>query len=484
MLTELLYEQARARPGHPALRHGADQLTYGELIERVERLAHGLAGRGVRAGDSVGLVLSNGPAFVTSFFALAGLGAAAVPINPAFMRDELEFSLRACDVHAIIAGEESRAVCERIARDWEYPLQVITAGPAGDGSVSLDALLAGNDPLTLEPRGLGETVMEQFSSGSTGRPKRLCRTHGQCTAEARSYTWVGPEDRVFCAVPLFHTYGLGCCLLAALCRGATLVVMPEPNPFLLHRARALELLEREACTVFPGVPFNFRLLADAPVDADLSALRLCFSAGTALDRGTFDAFLRRFGVPVRQLYGCTEAGTLTANLDPDPVATFASVGRPVGEVDVTVVDGEVSVASPALTAGYADLPELTRDVFSGGRFRTGDLGRLEPDGSLVLTGRKKLLIQVGGYKVDPVEVQDVVCSHPKVHDAVVLGVPSGVATDERVKAVVVPAAELSDRELIQYCREHLANFKVPQIVERREEIPTSPLGKVLRKYLL
>ena len=417
MLSELLYEQARARPGHPALRHGTDELSYGELVERVERLAHGLAARGIRAGDGVALVLPNGPAFVTSFFALAGLGASVVPVNPAFKRDELEFSLRSCDVRAVIAGEDSLGRCERIARDWEYPLQVITAGAGDPSSVSLDALVDGNCALTLEPRGPGETVMQQFSSGSTGRPKRLCRTHGQCVAEARSYTWVGPEDRMFCAVPLFHTYGLGCCMLAALGAGATLVVMEEPNPFLLHRERALELLEREAVTVFPGVPFTFRLLAEAPVDADLSALRLCFSAGVALDRETFDAFLHRFRVPVRQLYGCTEAGTLTANLDPDPVATSASVGRPVGEVDVTVVDGEVSVASPALTAGYADMPELTREVFRGGRFRTGDLGRLDAEGRLWLTGRKRLLIQVGGYEVDPLEVQDVVRSHPKVRDA-------------------------------------------------------------------
>jgi long-chain acyl-CoA synthetase len=324
--------------------------------------------------------------------------------------------------------------------------------------------------------------MQQFSSGSTGRPKRLCRTHGQCTAEANSYTWVEPEDRVFCAVPLFHTYGLGCCMLAALRNAATLVVMDEPNPFLLHRARALALLEHEAITVYPGVPFQFRLLAEAPEAADLSALRLAFSAGTALEPAIFDAFRERFGVPIRQLYGCTEAGTLTVNLDPDPVATAGSVGRPAGEVHVDVADGEVVVSSPALTDGYADMPELNREAFRHGWFRTGDLGRLDPSGRLYLTGRRKQLIEVGGYKVDPLEVQDVLCAHPQVRDAVVVGVPAGAG--EAVKAVVVPGAALSDRELLRYCREHLAGFKVPQIVERRAEIPKSPLGKVLRKYLV
>jgi long-chain acyl-CoA synthetase len=284
-------------------------------------------------------------------------------------------------------------------------------------------------------------------------------------------------------VPLFHTYGLGCCLLAAVQNAATLVLMKEPHPFLLTRGRALDLLEREAITVFPGVPLNFRLLAEAGRDADLSALRLCFSAGTALERPAFDAFLHRFGVPIRQLYGCTEAGTLTANLEPDAVATFESVGRPVGEVQVEIVDGEVVVAGPALTRGYRDAGARDDEAFRRGWFFSGDLGRLDDGGRLVITGRKKLLIEVAGHKVDPVEVEDVVISHPRVRDAVVLGVAGGLAGEQAVKAVIVPDGTLSERELIRFCQERLAAFKVPQIVERRDELPKSPLGKVLRKYL-
>ena len=481
MLTDLLYASAAAYPDHVAVREGDRDLRYAELVQRVECLAHGLAARGVRPGDAVALLLPNGADFVTAYFAIAGLGASVVPTNPAFKRDELEFSLRSCGVRSVIAGPASIAVCERIAASWDDALQIIGTGPDA-GDVTLDSLVEGNQPLALESRGPGEAAMQQFSSGSTGRPKRLCRTHGQCMAEAQAYTWIEPEDRVFCSVPLFHTYGLGCCMLAAMRNAATLVVMQEPNPFVLHRGRALELLERERITVYPGVPFQFRLLAEAPEDADLSALRLAFSAGTSLERSTFDAFRERFGVPVRQLYGCTEAGTLTVNLDRDPVATAASAGLPAGEVQVAVVDGEVVVASPALTDGYADMPELNADAFRDGRFRTGDLGELDPDGRLFITGRRKLLIEVGGYKVDPVEVQDVLCAHPKVREAVVVGVPANGG--EAVKAVVVPIHEPSDGELLRYCREHLASFKVPQIVKRRDEIPKSPLGKILRKYLV
>jgi long-chain acyl-CoA synthetase len=323
------------------------------------------------------------------------------------------------------------------------------------------------------------------------------RTHGQIAAEAALYGEldVNADDRVFGAIPLFHTWGMGACLLGPTVWGATLVILEDPNPFLLKRHRALELLERERCTVFPGVPFHYQLLAEAPGSADLSSLRLCFSAGTALARESFDAFGEKFGVLVRQLYGSTETGFLAANLDGDPVATFESVGQAIGDVAFAIVDddgaplpageiGEVTVASPAMTDGYSDLPEVNAEAFADERFHTGDLGVLDDDGRLTITGRKKLLIEVGGYKVDPIEVQDVVEAHPSVAEAIVVGVPGAAPGAEVVKAVVVPAEAFEERALIDFCRERLANYKVPQQVELRDEIPKSPLGKVLRKYLV
>jgi long-chain acyl-CoA synthetase len=274
------------------------------------------------------------------------------------------------------------------------------------------------------------------------------------------------------------------------------VILEEPNPFNLRRRRALELLEQHAATIFPGVPFNFRLLAELDARTDLSALRLCYSAGTALPESAFGGFLDRYGIPVRQLYGCTEAGVMTINVDPDPVATAASVGTPAHGVTVKVVDdedtplpagevGEVAVASPALTRGYADMDDLNREVFRDGSYFTGDLGRLDDEGRLFITGRKKLLIEVAGHKVDPIEVEDVLVAHPKVREAVVVGVKGRVEGEEVVRAAIVPRDDdCEPRELIEFCRQRLANFKVPQVVEFREEIPKSPLGKILRKYLI
>jgi long-chain acyl-CoA synthetase len=455
MLTRFLYANAGYRPNHDAIVHGDERVSNAELLERVERLAAGLQERGVRAGDAVAVILPNGPAFVTAFLAVTGLGAIVVPLNPQFKTDERQFCIGACGVRHVLAHEQE-----------------------------IDRLISEHGRRPIDPRLSEETFLYQFSSGSTGRPKRLARSHGNLWAEAESYTWITPDDRPFCAIPLFHTYGMGCCLVAAVRNGATLVFLDTAHPFLLARGRALELLERERVTVFPGVPFHFRNLAEAPVDADLSALRLCLSAGTALEPAAFDAFLRRFAIPVRQLYGCTEAGTLTVNLDPDPVATAASVGTPTGSVRVRIEDGEIVVSSPAMTRGYSDEEELNGRAFQDGWFYTGDLGYLDDAGRLFVTGRRKLLIEVGGHKVDPIEVQDVITAHPKVREAVVVGVRGARGGEEEVKAVVVPIDGCGERELLEFCHERLANFKVPRVVEFRDEIPKSPLGKVLRKYLL
>lgn len=497
MMMRYLYEHAEVRPDHLAVVYRDERIGFGELVERIEKLAAGLADRGIGPGDAVALLLPNDPSFVVSWHAVAGLGAIVVPVNPSFKQDELEFTFRRSDVKAVISDERTAGVCERIVAGFDRPVEVIPTSAAHGPSLTLDMLIEGSTPARLEERSPDEVYLYQFSSGSTGRPKRVPRTHAQCVAEGELYNDTfgrDPEDKVFCAVPMFHTYGMGACLFWSATSGATMVILEDPNPFLLRRHRALELIEQERATVFPGVPFNFRLMAEAPAGADLTSLRLVFSAGTALPRPSFEAFGERFGLLVRQLYGSTEAGLMTVNLDPDPVATFESVGTPAGDVEIRIADengdtlppgeGEVLVNSPAMTDGYSDMEGLNREAFRDGYFHTGDLGRLDDEGRLYLTGRKKLLIEVGGYKVDPIEVQDVVVAHPKVREAVVVGAEGRVEGEELVKAVVVPNEDVDDRELVEFCRERLANFKVPQIVEFREEIPKSPLGKVLRKYLV
>jgi long-chain acyl-CoA synthetase len=494
MLTDDLYAHADARGHQTALVCGDERLTYAELLQQVECLAQGLAAAGIEPGDPVALLLANSPAFVVSFLAITGLGAIAVPLNPQFKPEELEFYFRKSGVRAVIADEPGIAVAER----WDDGVQLITTGAERRRARSLDRLIAEHPGERLATRVADEDFVFMYSSGSTGRPKRVPRTQGQCWTEAESYRasiGIDHGDTLFCAIPLFHTYGLGACLTTFVRSGATLVIMEAPNPFVLNRGRALELLERHRVTIFPGVPFNFRLLAEATEQVDLSSLRACFSAGTALPHDAFLGFYERCGVAVRQLYGSTETGVMTINVDPDPVATSASVGTPVALLELVAVDdsdrpvatgeeGELAVRGPAIARGYADVDEPGNESFRDGWYFTGDLGRVDADGRVLITGRKKLFIEVAGHKVDPIEVEDVLTAHPNVREAVVVGVQGAVEGEEIVKAAVVAANGCEQRELIAFCQQRLANFKVPQIVEFRDEIPKSPLGKILRKYLV
>lgn len=481
-VTELL----DARTDRIALVHGDERLTYAELGERVDRLAGALAARGLTDGAPVAVVLPNVPAFPIAFLALLRAGAVVVPLNPHFKEAELEFHFRDSGVRAVVTDADGEPGCRSVAERLDSTPELL---------VDLDALEPGDLPAV--PAADDEAVF-QYSSGSTGRPKRVPRTHAHLRAEADAYataTGLTADDSIFCTIALFHTYGMGCCLMAAVRSGATLVLFDNPNPFVLQRARALAQIERERATVFPGVPFTFRMLAEAPEEADLSSLRLCFSAAAALPRATFKTFHDRFGVPVRELYGCTEAGCVTVNADPDPRGTVGSVGTPIEGVELRIADeagepvdegriGEVLIRSAAMTPGYANAGELNADAFRDGWFRSGDRGRIDEQGRLFLTGRTKRLIDVRGDKVDPVEVEDVLAVHPKVAEVVVLGVESDVPGEETVKAVVVPAGDAQERELIRYCHERLADYKVPSRVEFLDELPTGPGGKVLRSQLL
>jgi long-chain acyl-CoA synthetase len=461
--------------------HGDERMGWSELRERADRLAQGLASLGLGPGDPVALLLPNVPAFAISFFALARLGGVVVPLNPQFKEAEFDFHFDEAGVKAIIRQGDAGA---EVVRDGK--------------SASLERLMQRQSGTVKDAGEPNAEAVYQYSSGSTGRPKRVPRTHQQLRVEADSLVATAaivPGDVVFCTIPLFHTYGMGCCLLAAVRAGATLVLAEDAHPFVLKRDHVLAELERERATILPAVPFTFRLFAEAPGSADLSSLRLCISAANALPRSTFVAFERKFGVPIRQMYGCTEAGAVTLNLDEDPRATVTSAGRPLQGVQVSIVDdegaeldtgrnGEVVIRSPAMTAGYAGKADLNATAFREIGYFSGDRGRLDQEGRLFITGRKKLLIDVKGDKVDPIEVEDVLAVHPKVSEVVVVGVASDVPGEELIKAVVVPRRECQDRELIRYCRERLADYKVPQLVEFREEIPRNAAGKVLRKYLL
>jgi long-chain acyl-CoA synthetase len=476
----------------PALVDGPRRRTWAQLGADVRRRAAALSTRGVGRGDGVALILGNGHEFVTTFLATQQLGAMAVPLNPQFTDAELGQHLAQCDVSGIVTdGAAAPAI-----RVWakSYPsLWVEDAGEIDDADDVAD------DGDALDAPDPGGASLFAFSSGSTGTPKGMIRTNANLAAEAEQFhdtVTVTEEDVILAVVALFHAHGLGNSLLASVRSGASLVLLPR-----FERDAVLGAIARERVTTFPGVPFIFQTLAETrrSARADVSSLRLCISAGAPLAPETFDLFHDRFGVPIRQLYGCSEAGSVTINLDADPTVSRTSVGCPMRGIEVQVVDddgrarpgdetGEIEFRSGALTAGYVGEHATANEAFHDGWFRTGDLGYIDETGNLYVTGRTKLYISTSGFKVDPFEVEAVLRTHPDVADVVVVGV-KGDLGEEVVKAVVVPVRSAGEaqglrEELLAVCRAGLAPFKVPRTIELRDEIPRSPLGKILRKYLV
>ncbi len=455
------------RVGHcAAVSDDATTVTFRELGERVGRTAALLAGTGIGPGRRVALLLPSSAAWVEAFLAVLSCGAAVVPIAIAAPAAEIRRNLDDAVPDAVVVPPSHPRAVTRDDRT------VFTH----DGDT---ATVARATPHTGTPRppGRADAALIALSSGTVARPHAVVRTHENLWWEAENFwrtTQLDERDAILGVTPLSHAHGLGNALLASLRSGARLVLRRR---FL--RRETLDTLSRERITVFPTVPFMVRMLAatDRRRSWDLGALRWCFSAGAPLPPELFASFRTRFGVPVRQLYGLTEAGSVTLNTSDAGDVDPRSAGTPLGTVRVTIEDehgdpvpaggsGEIVVRSPA-AAGGAATPLRTRDV-----------GRWSARGELLVTGRTSLFINAAGNKIDAAEVEAALRLHPAVADVAVYGV-AAAHREEIVAAAIVLRCACSPELLRTHCRPLLAAYKVPRLFTFLDALPRSPLGKVL-----
>jgi long-chain acyl-CoA synthetase len=487
-LPEMLAEVAEANASRPAVVQGGRVLTYAGLLRAAQAGAADLARRGVRPGQRVALLLPNSLDYVVAYFAASTAGAVVAPLNHHYQQSELRYFLDECDVRLLVAAHEFRGLCETVVPQSKRPAPVLWA----EAWVA-DLLAARVAPPRVAITS-GDPVMHQFSSGSTGHPKRIARTHANLLFELDSLAQtlgLTTADRFLGVAPFSHVNGLTRSMLACLRVGGALYPAAQ---FDRHAVAAL--IERERLSVFIAVPFMFSALAQSNFrrPPDFASLRLCASASAPMPANLNRLFNEKFGRYVRQLYGSTETGTISVNLRPDIENSLDSVGTPIAGVHVAVFGddgqpapagalGEFAVSSPAAITGYDNLPEVNRQAFRGGYFLTGDLGRRDADGMLTLAGRKKFLINKSGFKIDPREVEALLETHPRVLEAVVLGVPSPYG-DERVKAVIVPVGPCTEAEIVAHCRGQIADFKIPSLIEFRASLPKTATGKVRRALLV
>jgi long-chain acyl-CoA synthetase len=483
MLSAMLRRAVEPDPGKTALVQGRRRVRYSELQDLVGRCAGGLGRLGVGAGDCVAAALPNCPEFVVALFACARLHAVMLPLDLLDPRDELLRLVADARAKVVIADSRGRSLLM-----------------GADTIVSEVEPLLSQPPLPVPECQFGGPALYLYTSGSTDSRKRLCYSQENLFYEAHNFVetvGLGAADNILCTIPLHHSYGLGNCLLDAVYTGSTLVLLEADHaPFAARCPRVLALIREEGIRFYPGVPYQFQILAALPIrpPVDLAGLKLCVSSGDVLPRQTYDRFLRRFGLPIRSLYGSTEAGSIAINTDSDDQVEAGSLGAPLKNVAIEIrdaegkglpagVDGEIWVKSPTIpSSGYDNRTDLTREVFRAGFYKTGDIGRWNHRGHLILAGRKQSFITIAGNKVDTSEVEEVVESCPGVREAAVLGVEVP-RMGTLVKAAVVTEGPCRPAEIREFCRQRLAFYKVPRLIEAFPSLPRSAMGKVQKSEL-
>ena len=464
-------------------------ITYGGLRDQVEALAETLAGAGVRRGDRVGIALPNGLPTIVAFLAASMAGTAA-PLNPGYKEEEFRFYLEDTSARVLLLPPDGADDARRAAGSTVPVFNVVMDAA---GTVSLQNA---TERKPIVPPSVDDVALILHTSGSTGRPKRVPLSHANLSISAgniaRHYK-LTDTDVSLCVMPLFHVHGLVASTLATLYSGGTVVVPGKFNPLSFWRGA-----KDHGATWYSAVPTIHQLLlarADAASGPPAGAEKLRFirSCSAALPPALMEGIEKAFGAPVLEAYGMTEAAHQMAS---NPLPPAAHKGGSVGQgsdVKVSIMDqkgnhlkqgerGEVVIKGPNVTSGYESNPEANATSFVDGWFRTGDEGILDAEGYLTLVGRIKELINRGGEKISPREIDEVLLTHPCVAEAVSFGLPHKMWGEEVAAAVVLkdPATEAT---LLAFCKERLADFKRPKQIFITEAIPRTATGKIQRRVV-
>lgn len=484
---------ANADPGHAAviLPEDGATTTYRALGEQVESLAAILRRSGLQPGEPVGIVLPNGLEYLACFLAVTRARLITAPLNAAYKPDEFRFFLEDAGAKALIGPTEPHPVRD-VARALGLPYW--SAARAADGRVRLEGDGLRSATSAPEPPRPDDTALFLHTSGTTGRPKGVPLTHANLMASVRNIAGhyrLTSEDTGLLVMPLFHVHGLIGATLAAFWAGGSLVVPPRFSAGSFWPAARAHRV-----TWYSAVPTIHQVLvsrADADGAPARSGFRFIRSCSSALAPATLAEVEGCFDAPVLEAYAMTEAAhQMTSNPLPPAVHKPGSVGRGTN-VDVAIMDeachllptgtpGEVVVRGPNVTRGYHNNPEANAAAFTNGWFHTGDRGILDADGYLALVGRIKELINRGGEKISPLEVDAALLGHPAVAEAASFAAPDAKYGEE-VHAAVVLKGDATAEALQTHCRDRLADFKVPKVIHLVKELPKGPTGKVQRRHL-
>lgn len=528
-LFALLDDAARKYPEAPCTIFKGARISYREMNDLTDRLAAGLADLGVKKGDRVGIFMPNTPQFVMAYFAILKLGAVVVATNPLYKAREIEHQVNDSGLEVMLVMSNFYDLIKQVQPNTRIRTVVVTnikeALPPvlaflftlakekkggfrvhlAEGDVWMQDLIArhkSEDRPKVEV-GPDDNALFQYSGGTTGISKAAVAMHRNLVANALQIRLWMPtaqdgQETVLMAIPLFHVYGMVAGMLFAIRTGAGMVMIPNPRDL----EDLLKSVQKYKTTIFPGVPTLYNAINNHPdvlaSKYELGTIKACISGSAPLMRETKQQFEALTGGVVFEGYGLSEAPTATHCNPLMGENRTGSIGLPLPDIDCRIVSlddgmtvlgageiGELVVKGPQVMKGYHNMPTETANTLRDGWLYTGDIARMDEDGYFYIVDRKKELIKPGGYQVWPREVEEAIKEHPKVLDVGVAGVPDPYR-GETVKAwvVVKPGESMTEEDVKVWCSERLAKYKVPTLVEFRDELPKTTVGKILRRELV
>lgn len=490
-------------------------ISYQELGKKTRALAAALNHLGIKPGQRVAIMLPNCPQYIVAYYAILKIGAVVVNVNPMYVERELEFQLKDAGVADIIAFKDFyprlAAVKEKIGLQriiltdfQDSSLANLSTSPSiyqEKGVMELKELwTAGEDlPLPQIITHPEDIALLQYTGGTTGLSKGAILTHRNLVANVLQCVSWNPEiqkgrERMLAVLPFFHVYGMTVAMNEAIYLGATIILLSR-----FQVEETLEAINKYRPTRFPGVPTMYIALLNHPRlrEYDISSIKVCSCGSAPMPVEALRRFEELTGGKISEGYGLTEASPVTHGNPFFGKRKIGSIGLPRPDTDAKIVDletgerelppgeeGELCVRGPQVMKGYWHRPEETSKTLRQGWLYTGDIARMDEEGYFYIVDRKKDMIICSGYNVYPREIEEVLYMHPKILEACVIGVPDPYR-GETVKAFVVlkKGEKAHPEEIIEFCRQNLARYKVPTLIEFREELPKSHVGKILKKIL-
>lgn len=524
-LQHFLEKAAQAHPGRVATLFFKGKLTYSRLNALADRFAAALQALGVKKGDRVAVFLPNTPQFIIAFYGALKAGAVVVPTNPLYTADELARQVNDSGADTLVCLSRFWATVDAARKTMKAKNIIVTsikdyfppltkmlftlAREKKDGHRAdlraepgvrrwtdfMSAAPARPTPVSLAPSDL---AVLQYTGGTTGVPKGAMLSHGNLVSNAlmvKSWSKAKEAQEITLGViPFFHVYGLTVGMNSSVANASTMVLLPR-----FDLIDVLKTIDKERPTLFPGVPTMYIAINNHKDirNYDLSSVRACISGAAPLPLEVSRAFEALSGGKLVEGYGLSEASPVAAS-NPLNGERREGIGLPFPDTVMRLVDiesgergvargepGEIIIQGPQVMQGYWQRPADTASVIRNGWLFTGDIGVMDDDGYFKIVDRKKDMIIASGFKIYPREVEEVVYAHPKVKEAVVVGIPDKYRGETVKLYVVVKEGEtLTAEELHAYCKAHLTNYKRPAMIEFRDSLPKTMIGKMLRRVLL